>query len=1827
MGDSYRIKTEIGITKTINVELEQNFNNLEILSLQIQQEDLYDQSCANYGVVIGRVTANNGFGIPNAKISIFIPITDEDSARPEIVAIYPYKTPEQKNEDGFRYNLLPYEASYSGHIPTGTFPSRRDALIDKTAIEIYDKYYKYTVKTNESGDYMIMGVPLGVQIVFMDLDLSDMGEFSLTPQDLIRMGRATESQVTGRFFKSSNNLNSLPQIVSLTKSIDVSPLWGDPSNCQIAINRVDFDLRDDLSIDIQPTAVFMGSLISSTESDRLKKNCKPNKKLGELCGLTVGPGQIISLRQTIFDDENGRPILEQFNFDGGNDVIDENGVWLVDLPMNMDFLTVNEFGERILSNDPKVGIPTKAKYRFKIKWKQPEDLGQEVKRGYFLVPNVREYGWTSPTTDPKDTPTGVNYEQFVKSYAFSLDWADYGNTGTTIGRQIIQSAIDCEDKFYEFKYNQVYTIAGLIDLYQKGFNKDRYIGIKNILNETCESTNYKFPTNDVVKNRDLLFTLLQLFLTYTFFGFYALIPVIHILAILWPIFKVLYITVYTVIFGLIYGLCRIVSFLTFRAVKCKKPTSIKELWNKLENPFVNLPLPMLTYPDCDFCSCQQEEVPGETGALNSALEANAQNSNTCFLDTRTGTAFSSYNTEEYCKSDPILNLEPDRTVYSGSCQYIQENTLSQYIPKLLSGIDDQSFSEKTPAILYPPEQVTDGFPRHSQDLTLSERINLFNLKGKYFDSLSSQGGGQNQIKVKINPTVNTGPNDIHYDNVIALVIDSSCAESFTAGRIISFNDPNQSKDLNLSSGQTITYTSPTGDIVSIRSITGESRNTTNITVGYANPNNPTQLLQTNYVVPKTIDIDFSTRNSNTVLGQTLQDEVFYDFFLNQQIVVGSMTIICNSVTLTDFGNGILSGVGTSNFGTIDYDSGSITIQFENNQTVGSNITATYTHYTPISQGDTDYIIQKYPTDVEYFQVITATTFSDFISKNPPINPSPGTRYFYNNNTTRPDYNSLRYRYLDNFQTIFRQSDRETLFLSNGCNPFLYYNKIKTFETYRPIYALDGVSEQLVVFLVRGVDPHSARIETEYDVSRLFGQSYGTFTVKGNYKLNIPIQPNLVLPRHNQITNTTSQSQGSYLFYPSYGYKPTNSFSAYSSNLISNYSSLDSSQINQFLIDSSNSTTVLNSNKINVVNGYVAAGSFNGFSRPNYIYNRLQSPPIIQNTCATPVDWNSGAYCGTQISLDLRTIGPGKQHRGYYTNEYVEGGSYFSLEYNINFPIQSCFNVITNAPFQKDDFKYFSPIYSTAVTVNFQQSTERIVMRSDRLPSSSNRTNNLNNSYFLQQNNNVSIFSYEDNGESSESYYLPAESYSSGDAEEDDLSPFEAQIQNSFNCEGLVPLGCYQGSGENLEIKPKTDSCYDKITIINGCFTLVTTPLLINIFKDFRTLSEYKGRLKINFGACRGLFGHSFYNNWVNGVLFAFPFKNNRRFTVTNIGNIPFNRYCEDTLMLHPTSNNFYYRSSPYNFNVQRFIGKQGKRNGRNSLQLLFPTTITNMGPRDEFSYELTLSSDYFGYNMDKIPQTTYQDVENLLNLFIISRLTASGSRKFFQGNEQAIGKYSINQFFNSRNKRRADGDYAQSISINSELGINGFDFESYDFQSGNTGGNTFYLKEKTMGVFFSSDTQTRDYVTPRRIIRDDFTNPGVYDDLGFNSQEVPFYSWIVRTDNAASIFGTEKNEWGTSSSDILKFKYQSLDRLNLTSDFYIGEIQNIPFYSKGYIYNVTLNPTTGAIEFEGDLRGGQILGNTGRIHVGAPFHFYFGLVRGANAMDLFNKKFLGYEIL
>ena len=74
MNKSYRIHTNIGDNKVLKVDMSQEFDFLEILTMRIDQDETYRIDSSNYGIIVGRVLANDAFGIANAKVSIFIPI-------------------------------------------------------------------------------------------------------------------------------------------------------------------------------------------------------------------------------------------------------------------------------------------------------------------------------------------------------------------------------------------------------------------------------------------------------------------------------------------------------------------------------------------------------------------------------------------------------------------------------------------------------------------------------------------------------------------------------------------------------------------------------------------------------------------------------------------------------------------------------------------------------------------------------------------------------------------------------------------------------------------------------------------------------------------------------------------------------------------------------------------------------------------------------------------------------------------------------------------------------------------------------------------------------------------------------------------------------------------------------------------------------------------------------------------------------------------------------------------------------------------------------------------------------------------------------------------------------------------------------------------------------------------------------------------------------------------------------------------------------------------------------------------------------------------------
>ena len=268
---SYRIKTVAnGIGDgfiSIDTNLIQDYDTLDILSIKLNSSDMYRLHNSNYGVVVGRVLANNGFGVPNAKISIFITTDGNDSE--EIESLYPFLSSNSKDANGVRYNLLPDEKVNDCHQVVGTFPNKRYMLDNDVILEIYDKYYKYTTRTNNSGDYLIMGVPVGSYTLHMDLDLSDCGILSQKPRDFVYKGYTIEQFETATMFKSGTNYDELSQIFTQDQIVTVKPFWGNEALGEpIGITRADINV----AFKFEPTCVFIGCVAGDNSSNGISNN-------------------------------------------------------------------------------------------------------------------------------------------------------------------------------------------------------------------------------------------------------------------------------------------------------------------------------------------------------------------------------------------------------------------------------------------------------------------------------------------------------------------------------------------------------------------------------------------------------------------------------------------------------------------------------------------------------------------------------------------------------------------------------------------------------------------------------------------------------------------------------------------------------------------------------------------------------------------------------------------------------------------------------------------------------------------------------------------------------------------------------------------------------------------------------------------------------------------------------------------------------------------------------------------------------------------------------------------------------------------------------------------------------------------------------------------------------------------------------------------------------------------------------------------------------------------------------------------------------------------
>ena len=1867
MPKSYRIRTEVGVDKYINVNLEQDWESLEILSLKILSNNIYTRFCADYGVVTGRVFVNGGFGLPNAKVSVFIPLEDTDELNPVISELYPYKTINDINEEGYRYNLLPKLPSYNGHASTGSFPNKGDVLMDESYIEVYDKYYRFTVTTNESGDFMIFGVPTGEQTIVMDVDLSDIGCFSLSPQDLIQQGLATETQVNGAQFKSSTNLRELPQIKNLIYTVNVRPFWGSEDLCQIGITRVDFDLTKQANINIQPSAIFMGSIISTTDDDALKIKCKPKNNTGNLCELVAGPGQIQGIRQTIYSDTNGLPILERWDIEQAGKVIDSDGTFLVNVPMNLDYVYTNEFGQQILSNDPSKGIPTKGKYRFKFKWQNEQGLQGSFLRADFLVPNIKEYGWTNSNNDPfiNNSTSIVTYPQIpvgsitgstvayphgglikpvtsniesysiyignnqyfgspesipiqpgdtitivaspidpqqaqdiqftyvpqdlfdvFRSYSFSTDWDDYSN---------IQSAIDCEDTFYQFGYNKVYTTGMFLDRYKNGIGRARHLGIKEIDNRSCKSTVNTFPVNDIIRNFDTIFFVFNILINILTFPLLTLLFVAHFIAFMWPILK--YVLIILGIFltknaiadtfaavenasdvietqlsiisanvggpvvdvGAIIKAVRLIlaQFVlvlkaAFSVVLAAAFTAFAILAAIRVKGFPRIGLPMISYPDCTSCDCQCGDAELEddfsTSSITNELEAAAAQeassqggSNVVLSTPNTLIAPVNYS-GSYDLDHPNLSVDEDGNKPFPPCkpfsELLQDDDITIDVV-LKASVDFKRIasgydiiSSTDPNRLIPNESYLLKAPQPFLFKADADPSNS-NKDERYFAIPSTVPFGQ-----KLNE-FNT--RDKYFYSSTQNTPNTGVNQIKTTVNPTLGSTPYYDQVLVVLMSQGATEQLGVGKIVT-----------------FQNPN---------YVDPS-----FSTPGNRLT---NLTGATFNQFSNN---AITGTTITGNTIPKTVF---YANPSGPSN-GSSQANIFIVSPQVSQKPVIGNPL------------AEQSYL--EYPTDIEYFQLITGLTYNNFITA---CGVGTGNTGFFPANYLLHDISCL----------------------VNTCNvaTLTYPNIISSMQNYE--------NYEICIF-VRGVDPHSAKQPTiQYDLSRIFGKSYNTGPiVSGSYYLNQPIQSlsSGVKPlQHDTANNTTTN-----LYFDSFTFTPDpTQYTAFTSNYPYYYLSTDDSLSSSY-------------------SPYPGQWQTNQQSTTN-----LEQTIAIGNTRDLPIGNTSfymvgGTYLRWVNSLTTAPIflQTGNNNSNPSCNQDCQIGEYFNTGSTFYTGINSAGNLTA----------LYSPAYYryTLPGVVFSAST-KIVMRSDRLPTSTevqNGASGTQTGFALHQNDNFAFYSAD--GLQSPPIITAGIDLPSGESQDNDQTT--SGLTETLTCEGMVPLACYSGSGNSVGIVPSGQCTVPANRMINGCYCLLNKTYLFQYGDDVKLFLEWKVRFTMNFAACRGVFAQVFQNNWVNGTLYMFNF--NKKTTFPNGPDNPFYDHCQDVIMFNQISNTFFYRSSPWD--GLDFIGKDSPATnpnavganfpgfGYNKKQIQFPTTITDLGPRDYFINEICCSNGEQGfgsYYANQLKTTSYQDNSDIIQLGFLSRILNEGVRQrilpISNGGNNSEGK-GIIQFFNStRGGYRIDGDWAQMLSINSEWKISPFITENipgpqYIYFGDNNNGTTTYSGDEIrpiMGLFFEpveEDIRYRKIMSPgietfnfSPLIEEKFSYP--------KSQEVPNYRWAITEPDVyagtPNIFGSENNNWYTNASSQTGFfarKYQDLEFTAPTPKYQTTTTK------VGYLANFDLNGVPDPIiPIQNILQGAPSLIPTTSsvILVGAPYHFYFGLNNGKTAIDRFYKLYVVTE--
>jgi len=394
--------------------------------------------------------------------------------------------------------------------------------------------------------------------------------------------------------------------------------------------------------------------------------------------------------------------------------------------------------------------------------------------------------------------------------------------------------------------------------------------------------------------------------------------------------------------------------------------------------------------------------------------------------------------------------------------------------------------------------------------------------------------------------------------------------------------------------------------------------------------------------------------------------------------------------------------------------------------------------------------------------------------------------------------------------------------------------------------------------------------------------------------------------------------------------------------------------------------------------------------------------------------------------------------------------------------------------------------------------------------------------------------------------------------------------------------------------------------VDGVYTLIPAA-----GKNQALIGDYYRKKRLGKLLCSGYISYGFFNSWLNGSLYFFQFRRRRGGDDA--------KFCRDLIYRKEdeTGVHYYYRSTPY-FNGQfkgltkSYIGI-GEGSERGKYEILSPTTIVDLGPRNTFINEICTDSelDVSCSVSRSLGSTSYQDINDLMEYILQSKEV------------KEKGKLDAKDLFDKRDGNAIDGDIAQLLNFNSQAGIYGYEDESEDSPYWPEGGAFVYDGIGPVGVdfvFSEDDEDTPQVEMNGALIRLCINGVG---NLTETSQEVPFYLW----NKTGTGFGDDENQnW--IKNKIYSTKYQGgwlkyFDNNGVEYNNLLKSDTDINDEVGQYYYD---NDTTSEIAYEAytlppirDCDDENY--NQNEIPLGGPFFFYFGLRTGKTSWNKFIEKY------